>query len=78
MNTCYDASKSTVGKLSGKKQLPKTVDLVLSYTYTLSLVPQEYALVFFISTMFCLDLALPLKGGSIETFFKTGANVSHE
>lgn len=73
MLPCYDASKSKVDKLSGNKQLSSVVKLVLSWTYTSSLNPKEYASVFFISTIWRLHLFVPsfkrkLKGSSIRHF----------
>lgn len=67
-----DASKSKVNKLSGNKQLSSAVKLVVSWIYSSSLVPEEYASVFFISTMFCLNCALPLKGSLIRHFSRQG------
>jgi hypothetical protein len=47
MNTCYGASKSMIGKVSGDKQPPST--------YKLSVVLEEHAFVFFISAIFAQD-----------------------
>lgn len=54
MNTCYGASKSMIGKVSGNKQPPRVVNSVLS-AYTLSAVLREHAFVFFISASFAQD-----------------------